>query len=128
MSKTWLERSPNANLPKMLNSKSILDTVLNGCVEGTFVLRVMRPDRTYRTFWRSRPDDNTLKDSSLEAVLPECATLSELLVTLLSPEALPQLWTNNNILTLRQVYEYFSGQNVVQIKRDGYEESLPIPQ
>ena len=115
------------NLPKMLNSKSILDTVLNGCVEGTFVLRVMRPDRTYRTFWRSRPDDNTLKDSSLEAVLPECATLSELLVTLLSPEALPQLWTNNNILTLRQVYEYFSGQNVVQIKRDGYEESLPIP-
>ncbi len=115
------------NLPKMLNSKSILDTLLNGCKEGTFVLRVMRPDRTFRTFWRSRPDDNALKDSSLEAVLPEYATLSQLSTTLLSPGELPQLWTSNNSLTLRQIYEYFSGQNVVQIKREGYEEPLPIP-
>jgi len=65
---------------------------------------------------------------SLEAVLPEYATLSELPTTLLSPGELPQLWTgNNNSLTLRQIYEYFSGHNVVQIKRDGYEEPLPIP-
>jgi len=115
------------NLPKMLNSKSILETLLNGCSEGTFVLRVMRPDRTYRTFWRSRPDEVALKDPSLEAVLPECATLSELSSAIFSPGELPQLWTENNNITLQQIYEYFSGQNVVQIPRDGYEESLPIP-
>jgi hypothetical protein len=28
---------------------------------------------------------------------------------------------------LRQIYEYFSGSYIVQIKRDGYEEPLPIP-
>lgn len=115
------------NLPKMLNSKSILETLLNGCSEGTFVLRVMRPDRTYRTFWRSRPDEVALKDPSLEAVLPECATLSELSSAIFSPGELPQLWTENNNITLQQIYEYFSGQNVVQIPRDGYEEPLPIP-
>lgn len=115
------------NLPKMLNSKSILETLLNGCSEGTFVLRVMRPDRTYRTFWRSRPDDNALKDSSLEAVLPEYARLSELSATVISPGELPQLWANENGITLRQIYEYFSGSNVVQVPRDGYEEPIPIP-
>jgi hypothetical protein len=115
------------NLPKMLNSKSILETLLNGCEEGIFVLRVMRPDRTYRTFWRQRPDEVALKDSSLEAILPEFATLSELPVALLSPESLPQLWTNNNSLTLRQLYEYFCGSNMVEIPRDGYSEPLPIP-
>ncbi len=95
------------NLPKMLNSKSILETVINGCVCGTFVLQVMRPDRTSRTFWRARPDENALKDASLEAVLPEHATLSELSSTLLSSGELPQLWTSDRI-TLRQTYEYFS--------------------
>jgi hypothetical protein len=114
------------NLPKMLNSKSILETVINGCIQGTFVLQVMRPDRTYKTFWRARPDENALKDASLEAILPEHATLSELSNTLLSPGELPQLWTSDRI-TLRQISEYFSGQNVVQIPNVGYEEPLPIP-
>ncbi|BAY28158.1 AAA family ATPase (plasmid) [Calothrix sp. NIES-2100] len=115
------------NLPKMLNSKSILDTLLNGCAEGIFVLRVMRPDRTFRTFWRSRPDENALKDSSLEAVLPEHATLSDLSAAILSPGELPQLWVSDNSLTLQQIYDYFSGNYIVQIPRDGYEEPLPIP-
>ncbi|HAA26686.1 MAG TPA: hypothetical protein DCE56_02165, partial [Cyanobacteria bacterium UBA8553] len=38
------------SLPKMLNSKSILDTLINGCVEGIFVLRYMRSDHSFKTF------------------------------------------------------------------------------
>ena len=44
-------------LPKMLNRKAILDTLLLGCRQGEFVLRVTRPDRSVRTFWRQEPDE-----------------------------------------------------------------------
>jgi hypothetical protein len=114
------------SLPKMLNSRSILDTLINGCVEGTFVLRLMRPDRSLKTFWQIRPDEVTLKDSSLEAVLPEFATLSELSPSLLLPGQLPDLW-QSHCIALNQLYDYFSGSNVVQIPREGYFDSLPIP-
>lgn len=114
------------SLPKMLNSKSILDTLINGCVEGTCVLRLMRPDHSFKTFWRERPDEVALKESSLEAVLPEYATLSELSPSLLLPGQLPQLWTINAI-ALNQLYEYFSGSNVLEIQREGYSEPLVIP-
>jgi hypothetical protein len=46
----------------MLNRKAILDTLLLGCKQGEFVLRVTRPDRSVRTFWRQEPDDAALKD------------------------------------------------------------------
>jgi hypothetical protein len=49
-------------LPKMLNRKAILDTLLLGCRQGEFVLRVTRPDRSVRTFWHHEPDEAALKD------------------------------------------------------------------
>ena len=51
-------------LPKMLRSKEVLDTVIQGVQEGTWMARVMRPDRTARTFWRTAIDEPALKDSS----------------------------------------------------------------
>ena len=48
-------------LPKMLNRQAIMDTLVAGCVDGLFVLRLARPDRSVRTFWRERPDDMALK-------------------------------------------------------------------
>ena len=44
-----------ASLPKMLNRDAILETLLQGCDAGDFVLRVTRGDRSQRTFWRGRP-------------------------------------------------------------------------
>ena len=44
-------------LPKMLNRGAILETLVLGCKEGQFVLRVIRPDRSVRTFWRQEPDE-----------------------------------------------------------------------
>ncbi len=123
------------SLPKMLNSKSILDTLINGCVEGIFVLRYMRSDHSFKTFWREQPSEVALKEPSLEAVLPESATLSELSPTLLLPGQLPDLWQGNAIcasqqrfaIALNQLYDYFSGTHVVEIQREGYSEPLPIP-
>ncbi|UJS18027.1 MAG: DUF499 domain-containing protein [Candidatus Jettenia sp.] len=66
------------HLPKMIKTKAILDTLAEGCEQGTFVLRLTRPDSTFRTWWMSRPDENALNDPALELVLPEFAELNEI--------------------------------------------------
>ena len=113
-------------LPKMLNRKSILDTLINGCVDGLFVLRLPRPDRTFRTFWRQRPDNIALDEPALEVVLPESAEIIELEASLLVYQTLPALWTSEKI-TVRQILDYFSGGIVVKVPRQGYDEPLVIP-
>ena len=44
-------------LPKMLRQKEILDTVVQGVQQGIWVARIVRPDRTARTFWRTAIDE-----------------------------------------------------------------------
>jgi hypothetical protein len=114
------------HLPKMLNRKAILDTLVIGCIEGRFALRLARPDRSIRTFWRQQPDEAALSDPGLEVVLPEEAALNEIATTLLVPGALPDLWTDPEI-TFKQLCEYFSGKHVVKIEREGYDEPMMIP-
>jgi hypothetical protein len=114
------------HLPKMLNRQAILDTLVDGCLQGMFVLRQLRPDRTYRTFWRQTPDDVALKDPALEVVLPEQAELAEVVPDLLSQNVLPGLWPGME-MQVQQVYDYFSGQHVVQVQKQGYEEPVTIP-
>lgn len=114
------------HLPKMLKASAILDTLASGCEKGIFVLRLTRPDGTSRTWWMSRPDENALNDSALELVLPEGAELAELSPELLAPGKLPGLWTDEEI-TAKSVADYFSGSNVVQVERDGYQEAMQIP-
>jgi hypothetical protein len=114
------------HLPKMLNRKAILDTLVDGCRAGLFVLRLARPDRSFRTFWRQSPDDVALKDPALEVVLPEAAELSEIVPGLLVPGALPGLWDNAR-LTIGQVYTYFAGGHTVHVQKEGYTEPVIIP-
>jgi hypothetical protein len=114
------------HLPKMLNRQAILDTLVDGCKQGLFVLRLPRPDKTYRTFWKQAPDENALKDPALEVVLPEAAALSELQPELLVQNALPELWAGAE-LCVRQIYDYFAGQHVVNIPKEGYQEPFVVP-
>ena len=114
------------HLPKMLKASAILDTLVDGCEQGTFVLRLTRPDGTWRSWWMSRPDENALNDPALELVLPEAAELSEIEPFLLAPKKLPGLWATDEI-TAKTVSEYFNGGTVVQIERDGYQEPMQIP-
>lgn len=113
-------------LPKMLNRQAIMDTLVAGCVDGLFVLRLARPDRSVRTFWRERPDDIALSEPALEAVLPEHAVLSDIPSTLLTQGALPGLWEKTEI-SLQDVHTYFAGSHVVKIRREGYDDVLTIP-
>ncbi|MGE0825940.1 MAG: DUF499 domain-containing protein [Candidatus Binatia bacterium] len=114
------------HLPKMLNAKAILDTLVEGCRNGLFVLRLQRPDRSVRTWWREAPDDTALKDPGLEVVLPEAATLTDLASGLLTPQMLPGLWEQAEI-TFADLYAYFSGGRVIKLPREGYEEPVTIP-
>jgi hypothetical protein len=113
-------------LPKMLNRRAILDTLVQGCKEGQFVLRVVRPDRSVRTFWRQEPDEAALKDPSLEVVLPEAAELAEVSSELLAPGRLPSLWTAGSV-SFGDICSYFSGGFVVKIDKGGYEEPITVP-
>lgn len=114
------------HLPKMLNRRAILQTIVDGCREGLFMLKLTRPDRTVRTFWRQEIDEAALKEPSLEVVLPETARLAELPQALLAPNVLPGLWMASEIPVAR-VHEYFKGGVVVKVQREGYEEPVTIP-
>ena len=114
------------HLPKMLKAGAILDTLTAGCEKGTFVLRLTRPDGTARTWWMSRPDDNALQDPALELVLPESAELSDVSPAILAPNRLPGLWPGHEV-TIKAVYDYFSGSTIVPVDRGGYQEPMQIP-
>jgi hypothetical protein len=114
------------HLPKMLRRKEILATLVQGAKESFFVLRCLGPDRTARTFWRVEPDEEALRDSSLEVVLPEAAELADLPPSLLLPQALPGLWSGDE-LAVSTLFAYFAGGHVVQVARQGYEEPVTIP-
>lgn len=114
------------HLPKMLKSQAIVETLVKGCLQGTFVLKLTRPDRTFRTWWRTQPDAAALNDPAMELVLPEAAELGELPGELLAPKALPELWPSDEI-TAQSVMDYFNGTKVVQVDKGGFSEPVPVP-
>lgn len=116
----------SAHLPKMLSRQAILDTLVRGCVEGLLVLQLTRPDRSVLTYWREEPPEFALKDPGLEAVLPAAAEITGLPGRLLLPGVLPGLWAGPR-LAMVDLCAHFAGGKVVQVERDGYQESLTVP-
>lgn len=115
------------HLPKMLRREEILRTLTQGALDGLFVLRVTRPDRSTRTVWREMPSESDLKEPSLEVVLPEVANLLEIASSLLVPGNLPELWPSPPELSVRDVLDYFPGTKVVKLRKDLYTEDVRIP-
>lgn len=114
------------HLPRVLQSKVILDALVTGCRDGKVVLQARRPDKTLRTWWRTSPSDTDLADPTMEVSLPERATLSEVAPSLLSPGVLVSLW-DAEVLSVAALKDYFSGDHSVSIPQEGYELSQPIP-
>ena len=114
------------HLPKMLKSRAIVETLVDGCAQGTFVLKLIRPDRTFRTWWRTRPDAAALNDPAMELVLPEAAEVGDIAGELLAPNVLPELWPEDEI-TVQNVMDYFTGTKVVQVDKGGFTEPAAIP-
>ena len=115
-----------ARLPKMLNRAAILETLLQGCEAGDFVLRATRADKSVRTFWKNRPDDAATQDSSLEVALSDAVTLTELDAALLAPGVLHGLWETDAI-TLADIGAFFSGKRFVEVDKGAYTENVLIP-
>jgi len=116
------------HLPKMLRQRDIVETLALGCEQGYFVLRLPRPDKSFRTLWRTRPSDTDLRERDLEVVLPEAAELTQVDSGLVVPGALPGLWPEDgSCISVRLVHEFFDGQHVGKVQREGYEEVLRIP-
>lgn len=115
------------HLPKMLRHQEILGTLARGAEQGSFVLRARRPDGSLRTFWMQRPSETDMKDPSLELVLPESADLATIPPELLAPDLLPKLWPTSGGIAVKALKDYFSGSNVVQVSKGGFEEPLHVP-
>jgi hypothetical protein len=114
------------HLPKMLSRDAIVDTITRGTADGVFVLRLTRPDRSVRTWWRSTPDETALKDPGLEVALPEAADLSEVDPSQLMPGKIPGLW-KGEALKVSDARAHFAGGVVVKVDRGGYEEPVTNP-
>jgi hypothetical protein len=114
------------HLPKMLKAQAIHETLADGCEQGTFVLKLSRPDGSFRTWWRVRPDETAMNDPAMELVLPEAAELAEIPRNLLAFAQAPDLWTSDAI-TVDAVHQYFGGGRVVHVARNGYSEPVTIP-
>lgn len=116
------------HLPKMLRQRDIVETLALGCEQGYFVLRLPRPDRTFRTLWRTRRTETDLKERDLEVVLPQAAELTELESSLLAPGTIPGLWpTDGSPLIFANAAAFFDGKHVSKVQREGYEEVFPVP-
>ena len=113
-------------LPKLLQPKILLDTVLQGVERGLFVARLARPDGSARTWWREVVNPEARQDPQLEVVLPDKCELGRLYASLLGLEVLPELWSDRQ-LTVRALKDYFAGGRVVRTPREGYDETHVIP-
>lgn len=114
------------HLPKMLKAQSIHETLSDGCEQGTFVLKLSRPDGTFRTWWRARPDEAAMNDPAMELVVPQAAELGEVPRDLLALGKLPELWPGDRI-SAQNVHDYFAGGKIVQVRRNGYSEPTAVP-
>jgi hypothetical protein len=123
----FFERSA---LPKMLRRKELLDTVANGAVQGRFMLRLRRPDGSYRTWWRERPEESVLSEGNLEAVQLASGTLESLAPTLLRPGVLPGLEFASGV-KVADLLTYFSGDHTLTVRQSvggvEYDETVAIP-
>ena len=123
----FFERSA---LPKMLRRKEVLDTVANGAMQGRFMLRLRRPDGSYRTWWRERPEESALGEGNLEAVQLASGTLESLAPTLLRPGAMPGLEFASGV-KVADLLTYFSGDHILTVRQSvggaEYDETVAIP-
>jgi hypothetical protein len=123
----FFERSA---LPKMLRRKELLDTVANGAMQGRFMLRLRRPDGSYRTWWHERPEESALSEGNLEAVQLASGTLESVAPTLLRPGTLPGLEFASGV-KVADLLTYFSGGHILTVRQSvggvEYDETAAIP-
>ncbi len=114
------------HLPKMLRRKEVLDTLVQGVLQGEFVLRLTRPDRSIRTFWKESPGEADLREPSLELVLPQFAELTSIRSSMFARDELTGLWSREEI-SMKDVKDLFDGTKTIKVPQSGFEETMHIP-
>jgi len=87
--------------------------IVNGCVEGVFVARLTRPDKSVRTFWQQRRM-TTCWTTPAGTRSAEKAELTEIVPRLLYPQGMKALWTGPEI-TVKEAHEFFDGQHAIRL-------------
>ncbi|MCX6538613.1 MAG: DUF499 domain-containing protein [Acidobacteria bacterium] len=117
------------HLPKMLRRDAIVETIAHGCSEGFYVARLLRPDKSLRTWWRQTIEADALEDPRLELVLPDKAELAGISADLVCPGAIDDLWPVgvSAPVTVGTVRQFFDGRHTMRVSRGGYDEPVPVP-
>ncbi len=116
------------DMPKMLSSAPILETMKQGCLAGAFVLRLPRPNGTARTWWMDEPDAQAMADVAMELWLPESAVLESVGTDAVMPGSPLGIWPEGaEEIAVADAVGIFSGGKTF-MKRDGaLEEEFPVP-
>lgn len=125
----YQEFGKQPGLPKLLRSKTVLNTIENAVKRGLLALRCPRTDGSEIWFWRSSIDFADWHRLG-EAWLPEKATLNSLSAGAILPTSLPGLWpTDSSGVKLSTVYSWFDGaHHYDEVTEPGYPpEPRPIP-
>lgn len=115
------------HLPKVIGQKEVIDTLVQGALQGEFVLRITRPDRSQRTFWRETPSEVEMKDYNMDVVLLEFAELLSLKHSLVAPGGIRELWAGKDEVTVGEMKSFFNGAQKTSVNLGGYEEALLVP-
>lgn len=116
-------------LPKLLRARTVFNTIEDAVRRGLLALRVPRSDGSDAWFWKSGID---VADWHLtgEAWLPDKAVLNHLAAAVLSPGALPGLWSDGpDGVRLADICGWFDGtRHFEEVTEPGYPaEARPIP-
>ncbi len=116
-------------LPKLLRSKTVLNTIEDAVRRGLLAIRVHRADGSEIWFWRSGIDVVDWERNG-EAWLPDKATLNALSAGAVIPSALPGLWPiDGSGVKLSSIFGWFDGaHHYEEVTEPGYPaETRPIP-
>jgi hypothetical protein len=114
------------HLPRMVHRRAIVETIVEGCARGQFVLQRAGRNGPTRSWWFRRPEPGVLDEPDLELALPAGARLAELCPALLEPGVLPNLWDGDR-LPLPRAHAYFAGGRVERVAAESDEVEVPIP-
>lgn len=132
----WRDQSPSEgpgrrfpqlpHLPKMLKSQAIIETLVEGCVQGTFVLQPPAPTARSARGGARGPTWRRSTTPRWNSSCPGGGVGRDRWRTARPQRCLPELWLADEI-TVLDVMNYFSGTKVVQVEKGGFSEPVTIP-
>jgi len=125
----YLAFGQQPHLPKLLNSKTVLNTIEEAVLRGILALKCKRSDGSEQWYWKSAIDMANW-DQVAEAWLPQMAALNSLNSSAILPSSLKGLWPEEGLgVNLATLCSWFDGAHVFEEETmpDYPPEKHPIP-